>query len=348
MLSKGLMSTTPVPLAYQASWVDRLMDAVERLPIPYWLTYLLIAMLESLLVHIAAWIDGTTPWRTLQPIFLMFPLRTWISLALITYLNRQALQALHDFRPLLASEEVEQQLRGQLTKMPARPVLLTNLVGALYFLFLVLFNPLDAFVGRPLLTPAYVVSGFLAFGVGSVIYYHTFHQLRCVQRIYASVRSFNLFQLEPVYTFSRLTAQTGGAYLILISLTLLLFPYPVTDTRAVMSFFLQMLLSLLAFVLPLWQTHQRLVVEKQRLLGEVGQRMQTTLQQMHRYLDEFDAQTLTGLKTALESLLLERKVIEEIPTWPWQPGTLKALLTALFLPLLLFLAQLGLERWLNL
>jgi hypothetical protein len=64
-----------------------------------------------------------------------------------------------------------------MTKMPARPVLLVNLLGVLYFLFLALYSPLEAFKDRPLLTPVYLVSGSLAFGVGSVIYYHTFRQL---------------------------------------------------------------------------------------------------------------------------------------------------------------------------
>jgi hypothetical protein len=324
------------------------MATVEHLPLPYWLTYLLVAVLESLLVQAAAWIDGTTPFWTLQPIFLLFPLRTWMSLALMQCLNHQAIQALHSFRPLLNSDEDEIRLREWLTTLPARPVWIVQLIGALYFLMLVLYSPIDAFKGRPLLTPAYVISGFIAFAVGSIIYYHTFHQLRLVHRIYANVRSFNLFQLQPVYAFSRLTALTGVVYLLLISLTLILFPYPLTDTRAVVSFLLQILLSILAFVLPLWNTHQRLTAEKNRLQSEVERRIESILQKIHHHLDEFDLQTLTGPKTALESLLLERKVLEEIPTWPWQPSTLRSLLSALFLPLLLFLAQLVLERWITL
>jgi hypothetical protein len=47
----------------------------------------------------------------------------------------------------------------------------------------------------------------------------------------------------------------------------------------------------------------------------------------------------------LESLMLERKLLEAIPTWPWQPNTLRGLLTAFFLPLILFVGQLVIERW---
>jgi hypothetical protein len=333
------------PLPYSPSWIDRLMSMVQRMPIPYWLTYMLIATVESLLVHTAAWLDGTTPALTLQPIFLLFPLRTWISLALITFLNQQAIQALRHFRPLLDSDDEERRLAEQMTKMPARPVLLVNLLGMLYFLFLALYSPLEAFKDRPLLTPIYLVSGFLAFGVGSVIYYHTFRQLRFVHRIYAGVRSFSLFRMEPVYAFSRLTARTSGAYLLLVSLTLLFFPYPVTDTRAVLSFLLQILLSLLAFVVPLWNTHQRLAAEKRRLESAVDMRTETMLEHMHRHIDELKVQSLAEDKTALESLLLERKMLNEFPTWPWETNTLRSILTAIFVPLLLYLVQLVLERW---
>jgi hypothetical protein len=325
--------------------VDHLLRAVQRLPISYWLTYLLIAALESVLVHGAAWLDGTTPRWTLQPIFLMFPLRTWISLALITFLNQQAIGALHQFRPLLDSDDEERRLAQLMTTMPVRPVLGVNLLGCLYFLFLALTAPLEAFKGRPLLTPAYLTSGFLAFGVGSVIYYHTYRQLRFVHRIYAGVHSFNLFQMQPVYAFSRLTALTGGAYLLLISLTLLFFPYPLTDRRAILSFLLQMLLTVVALVLPLWDTHQRLAAEKRRLQSAVDRRIETMLEQMHRSIDEFKAQSLEAHKTALESLLLERKVLEGLPTWPWQSSTLHNFLTAIFVPLLLLVVQLVVERW---
>jgi hypothetical protein len=348
-LEHPLSATMAIPthktVPYPPSWIDRLMRVVQRLPIPYWLTYLLLATTEGLLIHAAAWLDGTTPLWTVQRLFLLFPFRTWLALACMTCLNQQALQALHRFRPLLGSDEEEQGLAQQMTTMPARPVWITSLLGMLYFLFLALFRPIDFIIDRPLLEPAFLISGLGAFGIGSVIYYHTFHQLRLVHRIYAGVLSFNLFRLEPIYIFSGLTSRTSFVYLFLASITLFLFPYPLTDLRALLSYLLQILLSVLAFALPLWNTHQRLVTEKRRLESETALRMEATLQQMHRHLDDADAQAIAGDKTVLESLMLERKLLEAIPTWPWQPSTLRGLLTAFFLPLILFVGQLVIERW---
>ncbi len=344
-----LRATMAIPtsntLPYTPSWINRLLRSVERLPFAYWWTYLLLAMVESLVVHIAAWLDGTAPLWTLHPIFLVFPFRTWLALACMTYLNHQATEALHRFRPLLDSDDEELRLAQQITTMPARPVWLIGLLGMLYFFYLALNRPIAAFVDRPLLTPAYLISGFFAFGLGSVLYYHTYHQLRLVHHIYAQVKFFNLFRLGPVYAFSRLTARTGIAYLFLLSLSVLLFPYPLTDMRTLVSYTLQIWLSLVAFIVPLWNTHQRLVAEKRRLVGETDLHMETALQHLHRHLDDADAHAVGGDKTVLEGLLLERKVLEAIPTWPWQPSTLRGILTALFFPLLLLLAQLAIERW---
>ena len=40
---------------YPPSYLDRFMDFVQRLPVPYWLTYLLLFILESAVFHLFAW-----------------------------------------------------------------------------------------------------------------------------------------------------------------------------------------------------------------------------------------------------------------------------------------------------
>jgi hypothetical protein len=45
-------------------------------------------------------------------------------------------------------------------------------------------------------------------------------------------------------------------------------------------------------------------------------------------------------------LLSEERYIRTIPTWPWEPGALRGLLTALFLPLAIFAAQRLIEQFL--
>jgi hypothetical protein len=50
----------------------------------------------------------------------------------------------------------------------------------------------------------------------------------------------------------------------------------------------------------------------------------------------------------LLSLIAERELLEKTPTWPWEPGTPVAVITALLLPVGLFLIQRMLERFIGL
>jgi hypothetical protein len=47
----------------------------------------------------------------------------------------------------------------------------------------------------------------------------------------------------------------------------------------------------------------------------------------------------------LSSIKTELAMIEKIPTWPWQPETLRVLITALAFPLGVWLIQLFLGRY---
>jgi hypothetical protein len=57
--------------------------------------------------------------------------------------------------------------------------------------------------------------------------------------------------------------------------------------------------------------------------------------------------TADALNKTLASLVVERELLAKIPTWPWQPGALTGFLTALLLPIILWLIQRILERMLT-
>jgi hypothetical protein len=50
------------------------------------------------------------------------------------------------------------------------------------------------------------------------------------------------------------------------------------------------------------------------------------------------------LRDAMTSLEIERSALTRIPTWPWQPETLRGLITALLLPVAVLLIQFVLQR----
>lgn len=329
---------------YPPSYMDRLMAAVERLPGPYLLFYLVLFLLLATVNHALAWVDGWLPVFGLDPILLLFPL--WISLppAIMTYLNSVAGNALAGFSSLLELEpEQLAELRYEFTTLPARGVILSSIAWFVIFLLPagISSGPWARATGASLdFTLFMLVEGGIAFVTsGSTIYYHSLRQLGLVSRTVQLVKTFNLFRLDPVYAFSRLTSRTGAAWMLLLSLNLLTFPIEVTGPVTVSLYVLLAGLAVVAFVLPLQFVRRRLIAEKRRLLAELDRRLEATLARLHRALDAAEMAEMDPLDHALVALNAERDALNRIPTLPWRGGTLRAFLSAIALPLVLFILQ---------
>ena len=256
-----------------------------------------------------------------------------------------------NFSPLLElDEEGLQQLKDEFTTMPARGVLLNGLVWSIMYIplaFLVLKAFFAAYgVGTVFAVFAFLV-GLVTYFTGSAIYYHSLRQLRLVSRTVKMVKQFNLFHLDPVYAFSRLTSRTGVSWMLMLSLTLLVFPLQLVSLLGLAILIMQVVLALAAFVLPLQFVNNRLVAEKRTLLAELNQRLEAILGRLHRCLDENKLAELSGLNSAVSALNAERDALTRIPTWPWRSGTLTGFLSAIGLPILLYLLQLVIGKWLG-
>ena len=136
----------PSAPSYEPSWVNRLIDAIERLPGPAWASYAVLGLSGIVLVNLeavgspgpstlGAFAAGTVFWAT----------AAILTLGIIAYLDQVANASFDSFRPALtASDEEAQRLRFELTVLPARPTLLIALVAiplALSFLAAGPFRP---------------------------------------------------------------------------------------------------------------------------------------------------------------------------------------------------------------
>lgn len=336
---------------YAASFVDNFMNFIKRLPLPYWLTYLILFILQSTLFHILSWIDGWVPAYEFSPLLLIYPFWLWGVLAIITYLNSISLEALASFNQLLDLEDQElKKLAYEFTTIPARGAIISAAIWSIvYFIIAALtFEAIyvDTGIGTVLIV-ALIIEGLCSFLLGSAIYYHSLRQLRLVNRTVKKVKHFNLFHLNPVYAFSRLTSQTGISWMLLFSFTLLCFPIHLVTGPSIPVFATQVVLAIAAFILPLWFVNRRLVAEKRRLLSELDQRVETTLGRLHGAIDASELGEVGQLNSVISGLITEREVLNKIPTWPWRTGTLTGFLSAIVIPLLLFVAQYVLSKWLG-
>ena len=106
-----------------------------------------------------------------------------------------------------------------------------------------------------------------------------------------------------------------------------------------------------AFLLPLLGMHRRLAGEKARLQGEVNQEMETVYRELQKQVRSKAYAHVDELDKALSGVLRMREVVAKLSTWPWQPETLRGLLAAVGLPIVIWLIQYraaevsGMRQW---
>jgi hypothetical protein len=348
MAADGVSATgrPSADVPYRPSWLDRLTQAPDRLPIPAWTVYGLLLVGVVLVINGINWIGGLYPPGTFDLLQSGFAVYGVYMLALMHHLNGVAGSKFAAFRAVLDLDAQEcQRLEYELTTLPAREGALAGLAGFAFVALLYWVELLDAGIGP--LSPAFLVGRFLiegfTFALFAVLIYHTIHQLRLVSRIHALASRVDLFEPAPLYAFSHLTARTGIGLVVLTAYSFLIDPS--TNVVAVGLTALVALVAAAAFVLPLEGMHRRIVVEKERLQLEADRRLKVTFAELHRSVDARDLSVSDALNKTLESLQLERDAIARLPTWPWQPATLRGFVSALLVPIVLWLIIRALERF---
>jgi hypothetical protein len=345
----------PIAQPYPPSWVDRLDDWVRRLPLPAWLFYLGVGLALVLIRTIAAWSDGSYPVGTIFPLHVVTASAGVYLLLVLHYLDDRAGAALADFRPVLNVDDAGyERLRYQITTMAARPAFVWSLaglvVGVAGALFLV--SEAQAQAGKLFTSPIasivdYVVSYGFDWVIVAVLVYHTIHQLRLVSRIYTQYTNVNIFETGPLYALSRVTALTAIALLSIPYLALILGASSVVQwdsPQNVIATGFFMLVALVALVWPLLGAHRLLQESKIRRKSEVARRLEAVTDELHRRADARDYTEMVNMDHAIDGLTKEQSALDKVSTWPWAPETVRAVVTALLLPVALWIVTRVLER----
>ncbi len=337
--------------AYTPGWVDLVIARIDHLTGPSWLYYSVTGLVLFGIQTVAMWIEGAYPVGTFQLIHGVLAWMFVFPLALLHYLNRVAGNALTTLLPLLkANEEKHNQLRYQLTTRPARQTILASLAWLIVGILVTALGAPSSFqvlAGWPISTALLNLIYMTSWWVFGAFIYHTIHQLRLISRILTEYTQINLFQMRPLYAFSRLTALTA------IGLTVNPYAWAVVNPEALASavgggiYILITVLAIAIFVWPMLGVHQLLGNEKERWLSDCSLHLEGTIVELHQRLDSGELEGMGDLNTAIASLEVEQTALTRIPTWPWQPETVRALATALLVPLGLWAIQFVLQRLLS-
>jgi hypothetical protein len=298
------------------------------------------------------WLDGGLQFDVLLPVIIFNAFAIPNALALVHLLDHQAVTALDSMRPTLAITEPEfDDLRYRLSTMPSGP---TFIVGLILVLLLILTERLGAVPVRyaaldhlPIFRVVYhVIDKSIPFVFGPFVY-HSIAQLRLVNTIYSNHTRINLFDLKPLYAFSRVTATTAVGLAVSVYGWMALNPELLSDPVGLAGTVVFTILAVAVFVWPLAGAHRLMEAEKERMLHDLDLQFGAVFALFNQRIHDGDFSAMESLNGTIASLEIEHRKIRTIPTWPWRPETLRSVLGVLALPPVLSAIQLVVERVLN-
>lgn len=345
---------------YKPSWIDRLTASINSLPLPAWLFYLMLAVpLTAAFIIVQAWQgayadSGFVAWHLFIPVQLIY------GIAAIHYIDHVAEHALQRFRGVMIEDEQRyEQARYRLLTMPARPVLIAGVAGMIFAGLQVVLRPDPAStiqlnrIANSTISLWYAdVNIILVWaGYGSLVY-HSFHQLSVINWLYTSQAEIDPLHPEPLYALSEVTSQTAIVTLVIgYGWFMVITGGSFSELPEEVMFYVTMLMmfaiDFLVFALPLWGAHQLLVEAKIEALAANTTSYKAAVKELHRTVLAKARDEIDVWNKALSALDIERRHLKQLATWPWSPGALRNLMVAIFVPLLIWIAQFALQRTLK-
>lgn len=346
----GARETRP----YAPSWLDGLTHAVKRVPVPAGLVYAMAALLAVGLFALNDWLHTGRGPESMYPFHFILALEPIYTMALLHLLDRRGERALARMRPLLTCDDrAYAQLRYRMTTIPGDKTLLCSLTGAVIGAGAVVLQrvaPLQAFrgftwtSGQRYFIETWLILTWFVFGA---LFYHTYHQLRLINHTYTEHTRIDLDEYQPLFHFSRVSALTAVGLLLLPYGWYAAVPGLISDAAGILFGALFPVFALISFLWPLVGVHNLLVAAKDHALAENARALQDARGQLYRRTAAGELSEASLLNDALTAIRAERNGLNEVPTWPWQPGTPRAVGAALLLPVAVWLIQWIIERLLT-
>lgn len=171
--------------------------------------------------------------------------------------------------------------------------------------------------------------------------YRLIHQLRYVRTLADRLEGINIFHLDPVYSLTNFAARAGLAILFIVytNPSFVAVPGKLMDPVFLVLARFASAVAITAFVYPLLQIRSRLEDEKAALSKQNALRLEAGLRRLHDRVASENYKGMADFEKGLSSLLKLYQRISGVHTLPWRPGLLRGFLSAIFLPIAIWLAQ---------
>jgi hypothetical protein len=336
------------PASYRPGVFSRALAWMDSLPSHGWWIFPVSLGLLFAWTNGVLWATGLLPFGTIDPVSTLSTVYAPYTLLAIGYINRSSERALDAFWPATGWPESKKAAwRYDFMTSPGGYDLPTFVIGLLVAIAgFVSISPSALLPGatvlagtdRVIVFAAYLPVALLGYWLLLLALLHTTRQLRLVSRIHREASAIDPFDRAPIYAFSGLTVRTGliyglsGYYALVVNGA-----FQAGNVAVVVVLVAVLGVGITSFVVPLWGIHQRLVVEKDRMLRAVDRRMRAAGARLYEHVDagEFDAGK--PINDTLSGLRIVRDRFRELPTWPWPPNLLRGFLTALLLPVIVYI-----------
>jgi hypothetical protein len=338
---------------YKPSWINRLTSWVQRLPGTSWMYYAGSGLVTLLVLTAIMWIEAAQPVGTILLPHVYLTAAIFFILSVTDYFDQRAIHALRRIKPVLeVSDDQYLDFQYRLSHLRSATSILAGVLALVFVLSTELIGggayQMRALSGYPISFTLFRILYLICWWFFGVFIYHSIHQLRLINQIFSNYTHINLFRLEPLYGFSNIASLTAGSLIVLPYGFFLINPSnQFRDPISIGTYILITSVALATFLLPQAGIHRLQVAEKERMLDEAYRHYEKVLQDLHLQVSEYELENISKVSTAFSSLETEISTIKATSTWPWQPGTLRWLFTALLLPVLMWLVQYFLGQFLN-
>ena len=319
------------------SWVDAVVALVDRLPGPPWVAYAILVLLSVASTVILRLLDGVY----INPLVIVYAALTFTPFAVTYSINRAATRALADFRPALGELEPEyDELERRLTTTSVA----TGIVGAVIGIGIVTIGTLtldgewgvspenSLATNIVMLATQYILNMSLV-----TLLLHQIGNLHTIMRIHREATNIQLWNVRAHNAFARVTVLAAIAITVLyVTATTFSALFSGNAVIALTIIVVALAIATLLFVGPLAGMRRRLVREKERQLSETDRVFEDVAARLRADLDAGDLASVGTYETAMGALGAERERLRKVSTWPWSADTLRAFLTSLAIPILLW------------
>jgi len=289
------------------------------------------------------WLSGRIPPGTLDPNLVPGLGYAPYSLGALILGRRIGLRALDDFWPATGwPESARPEWAYRLANAPARSEWAALAIGFLGGVAALASAPptvLGPEPGRVFTYIAFIPGYFAGYTISGVAFLWAARWIYLVAGIHRGARAIDPFDRTPIYAFSRLTVFLGIAFVFLAYYSFTVNVQNQIGNVPSLTFIgATIVLGIVTFIAPLWGIHGRLVTEKDRLALDVERRVNRLATEIYGRIDAGSFEATTPLNGSLAGLITLRDRIAHLPTWPWPPNVLRGFLTALLLPIAVFVA----------